>query len=243
MVDVTRRIFLLILSYCCFLQVEAQQEDEYAKLLDDFGSPPSQAYPIVYHWWLGGHVDTLRLKEELRSFKNAGISGFTIFEIGSNDTVLVGAGPAFLSDESLETIRFAVEEAGKLGLEVGLNSASSWNAGGNWLPPQHAAKSIYQTKVSLEGGKEVSVKIPFPEIPEVDPRGRKRLIEYIRDGKPVYSEEIAVLALPQSDNLADTANILNYRSFLIPRQKNWNGMLQRATGRSYAMSAPILVKI
>ena len=203
--------------FISFSSTEAQQQEaSYNKLYQGFQSPPSSAYPIVYHWWLGGHVDILRLKEELRAFKDAGIAGFTIFEIGSNDTILVGTGPAFLSDESLETIRFAVEEAGKLGLEVGLNSASSWNAGGNWLPPQHAAKSIYQTKISLEGGKQVSIKIPFPEIPEVDPRGRKRLIEYREDGKPVYSEEIAVLALPQSGNLADTANILNVSKFFNP---------------------------
>src|SRR5690554_2381610 len=175
-----------------FFPLEAQQENTYSQFYDGFQSPPAQAYPIVYHWWLGGHVDTLRLKEELRAFKNAGISGFTIFEIGSRDTVLVGTGPAFLGDESLETIRLAVEEAGKLGLEVGLNTASSWNAGGNWLPPQHTAKSIYQSKVSLGGGGKTAVKIPFPEIPEIDPRGRKRLIEYGKDGKPVYAEEIAV---------------------------------------------------
>jgi hypothetical protein len=211
-----RRVLFLLFFFCTFFQVAAQQEDTYKKFHGGFQTPPSEAYPIVYHWWLGGHVDTLRLKEELRSFKNAGIAGFTIFEIGSNDTVLVGTGPAFLSDESLQTIRFAVEEAGKLGLEVGLNSASSWNAGGNWLPPQHAAKSIYQTKISLEGGQKVSIKIPFPEIPEVDPRGRKRLIEYGEDGKPVYSEEIATLAVPRSGDLADTANIRDVSEFFNP---------------------------
>src|SRR5690606_9403635 len=199
------RIFLFLLFCWNAFQANGQQKDTYRQFYEGFQSPPSQAYPIVYHWWLGGHVDTLRLKEELLAFKKAGISGFTIFEIGSRDTVLVGTGPAFLSDASLETIRLAVEEAGKLGLEVGLNTASSWNAGGNWLPPQHAVKSIYQSKISLQGGDKTTVKIHFPEIPEMDPRGRKRLIEYGKAGKPVYAEEIAVLALPEMNGYADTS--------------------------------------
>ncbi|HLU90125.1 MAG TPA: glycosyl hydrolase, partial [Cyclobacteriaceae bacterium] len=210
-------IFLLLaLGLPAHHQVNAQQDEKYLQFRKGFQSPPSQAYPLVYHWWLGGHVDTVRLKEELRAFKDAGVAGFTIFEIGSRDTVLVGTGPAFLSDASLETIRFAVEEAEKLGLAVGLNTASSWNAGGNWLPPQHAAKSIYQSKITLKGGDEASVKIPFPDIPEVDPRGRKRLIEYGKDGKPVYKEEIAVLALPEMTGYADTSKIRDVSEFFNP---------------------------
>ncbi|EPR65158.1 hypothetical protein ADICYQ_5691 [Cyclobacterium qasimii M12-11B] len=109
---------------------------------------------------MGGHVDTLRLKEEIKSFDEAGIAGFTIFEIGSRDTIQVGAGPEFLGDESLATIRVAVEEAGKYGMEVGLNTASSWNAGGNWLTPKHAAKSIYQRKVNVTGGGKKKSNYP-----------------------------------------------------------------------------------
>ncbi|SEJ77398.1 alpha-L-rhamnosidase [Cyclobacterium xiamenense] len=195
-----------------------QNSPEYETVRRGFQNPPAAARPHVYHWWLGGHVDSLRLKEEIRAFKEAGVSGFTIFEIGSRDTVLVGTGPEFLGEESLKTIQFAVEEAGKLGLQVGLNTASSWNAGGNWLTPEHAAKSIYQSKVTLTGGKNQKVTIPFPEIPETDPRGRKRMIEFGADGKPVYAKEIAMLAIPEfpGNSLADTSQIRDISEFFDP---------------------------
>ncbi|WP_162417831.1 glycosyl hydrolase [Cyclobacterium roseum] len=212
--------FLILVGLCCFsLQsTYGQEENAYRQFNEGFQSPPSYAYPNVYHWWLGGHVDRLRLKEEIQAFKEAGISGFTIFEIGSRDTVLVGTGPEFLGEESLKTIQLAVEEAGKLGLEVGLNTASSWNAGGNWLTPEHAAKSIYQSKVTLTGGKNQKVTLPFPEIPETDPRGRKRMIEFGADGRPVYSEEIVVLALPElpENSRADTSQIRDISEFFNP---------------------------
>lgn len=213
--------FLLLfgLYYLSLIPTYGQEAGLYSQFSEGFQSPPSSAQPIVYHWWLGGHVDTLRLKEEIHAFKKAGVSGFTIFEIGSRDTILVGTGPEFLGEESLKTIQFAVQEAGKLGLEVGLNTASSWNAGGKWLTPEHAAKSIYQSKVSFSGGSKQNIQIPFPEIPEIDPRGRKRMIEYGKDGKPIYSEEIAVLAIPEvhGESHADTSKIQDVSKFFSPK--------------------------
>ncbi len=193
------RHFIRLLFFAFFLSytpAHAQQARAYRQFHEGFKTPPSNAYPLVYHWWLGGHVDTVRLKEEIKAFSEAGVAGFTIFEIGSRDTVLVGTGPEYLGGESLKSIRLAVEEAGKYGMEVGLNTASSWNAGGNWIPPQHAAKSIYQSAVTAKGGSKLQLKIPFPNIPERDAWGKKRMIEFGKDGRPVYKEEIAVLAIP-----------------------------------------------
>ncbi|WP_339923810.1 glycosyl hydrolase [uncultured Cyclobacterium sp.] len=220
-------IICYLVTFCSMLSfgLKAQESKGYNQMRQNFLQPPSTAKPTVYHWWLGGHVDTVRLKEEIRSFDEAGIAGFTIFEIGSRDTVQVGAGPEFLGDESLATIKVAVDEASKYGMEVGLNTASSWNAGGNWLTPQHAAKSIYQRKVNVRGGGKKKIKVPFPEIPEKDPRGRKRLISYGKDGKPLYSEEIAVLAIPllADKALMDTSRIKDVSTFFDSNKEvlNW----------------------
>jgi len=214
-----KKIFLLFLAALSFqvqtISVYGQNNNAYETFSSSFADPPAKAYPAVYHWWLGGNVDTVRLKEELLSFRNAGISGFTMFEIGSRDTVHVKAGPSFLSKESLAVIKCAVEEAGKLGLEAGLNTASSWNAGGTWITPEHAAKSIYYSKVKIGDHSGQKNKLPFPEIPKNDPWGKPRLIQFGRDGKPVYYKEIAVLAIPatRSGYALDTAKILNVSRF------------------------------
>lgn len=218
-----KKIFLLfLLTFNVFIffspSVFGQKGNTYEALSGGFKNPPLHAQPSVYHWWLGGNVDTVRLKEELRSLKNAGISGFTIFEIGSRDTVFVKQGPAYLSTASLEVIKCAVEEAGKLGMTVGLNTASSWNAGGTWITPEHAAKSIYFSEIKITGTSRKKIKIPFPEIPDKDPWGKPRLIEYGPNGRPVFSEEIAVLAIPAKGNLPlDTAEIVNVSRFFNPQ--------------------------
>lgn len=217
--NLVKKLFLLVIAVFSFLQFHSictygQARNTYETLSRGFEAPPAKAYPGVYHWWLGGNVDTVRLKEELNSFKKAGISGFTIFEIGSRDTIFVKAGPAYLGKESLQVIKYAIQEAGKLGLDVGLNTASSWNAGGTWITPEHAAKSIYYSKLRLSGDAKQNHKLPFPEIPKKDPWGKTRLIDYRRDGKPVYYEEIAVLAIPVTGNHPlDTAKIINVSRF------------------------------
>ncbi len=226
MMKITTIKTLIIFSFVLFINADllAQSSNHYQALSQGFQNPPHQAQPIVYHWWLGGYVDTVRLKQEFKSFKDMGISGMTIFEIGSRDTALVKTGPAYLGPESLQTLKFAIEEAGKLGLSVGLNTASSWNAGGNWIPPKHAAKSIYQASIELKRNSGSSIKLPFPEIPEKDPRGKLRLIEFGKDGKPVFYEEIAVLAIPANMQPLDTGKIINVSAHFNPETGilEWN---------------------
>lgn len=218
---------ILVLAVCMslFLGSRIDKDGDQRSMRQGFQDPPAKARPVVYYWWLGGHVDTLRLKEEMISMKNAGISGFTIFEIGSRDTVLVKAGPAFLGEESLKILKYAIDEAGKLGMEVGLNTSSSWNAGGSWIPPKHAAKSIFYAKAEISGGKQVDVKLPFPDISKMDAWGKQRRIQLGADGKPVFYQEIAVLAVPVGveRNSLDTAQVINISRFFDPESEvlNW----------------------
>ena len=213
---VSLSLIILISTFSCKKETR-QNGILYDSLSAGFKDPPAKARPFVYHWWLGGNVDTARLKEEIIALHKAGIGGFTIFEIGTADTVLCKPGPAFLGKESLEVIKYAVTLAGNLGMEVGLNTASSWNAGGAWIPPEHAAKSIYYSKHKITGETD-KIKLPFPEIPRTDPWGKPRLIQFGADGKPVFKKEIAVLAVPSAikKTYLDTARIINVTQYFNP---------------------------
>ncbi|MEX0680659.1 MAG: glycosyl hydrolase [Balneolales bacterium] len=199
-------------------------------LISDFIHPPDFAKPHVYWWWLQGSADTLRIREELNSFKNAGVSGVTIFDIGTPDHSdtrhIVEAGPAFMSSEYLENIAFAVEIAGELDIEVGLNLSSSWNAGGSWIAPEHAAKALYFSKTTISGPGSRQLLLPFPQIHEEDARGRTINIPFDeQSGRPVYNEEVAVIAVPvhESEIYPDTSRILNLTPDFDPEDEmlNW----------------------
>jgi len=197
------------------------QQDDYVRLSEGFKNPPPPARPKVYWWCLNGNIDTVRAKQEFLDMKNAGISGFDIFEIGvpKSDTMIPG-GPAFLSDESLKILKSVIDEAGKLGLTVGLNLASSWNAGGSWVKPEHAGKSLYFSRVSLKGlqGK-IETKLPFPDVtfPKASLIGGtgKPLVPFRDNGKPSYYEEIAILAVPAGtgDGSLDSSAVINLTQY------------------------------
>lgn len=188
-----------------------------------FRNPPRAARPKVYWWWLNGAVDTTRLREELRAIKAAGLGGVDLFEIGVNATNngdgRIPAGPPFLGPESVRAIVGAIREATRLDLEVGLNLASSWNAGGSWTRPEHAAKSLYVSKQRIGAAALAApVTLAFPELPRVDGRGRPLFIERRADGRPVYHEEVAVLALPAGTSAPlDTAQVLDVSRFFDPK--------------------------
>ncbi len=196
----------------------------YQTVSEAFKNPPASAHPKVYWWCLNGNIDTITAKQEFLEMKRAGIGGFDFFEIGvpKEDTMIPG-GPAFLSDESLKIIRFAVREAGKLGLEMGLNLSSSWNAGGAWTLPKNAGKSLYFSKAIVSGSPEAQkIAVPFPEIsfPKKSLIGGtgKPMIPLQSNGRPVYYEEVAVLAIPANSmkNNLDTTKIINVSRYFDP---------------------------
>lgn len=217
------QFILLISAWISGFQTIGAQ-DGYNVLRKGFETPPDYARPKIYYWWLNGYVDTNRIKEEIKAMHEVGITGFDIFEIGVNaaDTV-TPAGPAFLSSESLHAIKIALDEAGKYGMEVGLNMASSWNAGGSWVTPEFASKAIYMSKIRIDdANRQQKIKLPFPQVPQKDNRGQETIIKFNRNGKPEYYKEIAVVALPSDEVVADTAKIIDISQFFDARSETLN---------------------
>ncbi|HEX8038993.1 MAG TPA: glycosyl hydrolase, partial [Chryseosolibacter sp.] len=203
---------------------------DYDSFKAGFINPPMRARPKVYWWWLNGKTDTVRLREELLAMQQAGIGGVDIFEIGvpsyTNPDGMIPAGPAFMSEESKKTIKFAIGHATRLGFEVGLNVASSWNAGGSWTLPKNAAKSLYASRVKVTGPSKQNIALPFPAVPRTDSRNRPLLISFNADGKPAYYEDVAVLAIPSNGArpAQDTSQILNITTYFDARTEklSWN---------------------
>ncbi len=213
----------IALASCASPREEGSDVPQYETLRSGFAVPEGTARAKVYWWWLNGYTDSVRLKQELQVIKEVGLGGVDIFEIGFRPEGELPAGPAFLSEASLKTIAFAVREASTLGLEVGLNVASSWNAGGAWITPEYSAKSLYQSTVNVSGGQK-NVFVPFPDVPK-SAHGRPLYIEFASDGKPVIRQEVAVLAIPAvgSATPLDTANIINVTAYFDPPtdRLNW----------------------
>jgi hypothetical protein len=179
--------FNLILLTAVFLlsnagNIEAQTSYDpagKAALARGFADPPSPARPAIYWVWVNGLTNKGQMTYELEQLKAKGISAAYIFDVGARDTQgIVPAGPAFMGPESVEAIGYAVREATRLGLEIGIVTSSSWNCGGPWVKPEHASMGLYHCQKTVEGPAQFSEVLPFPTVPKQTPKGP--------DGLPVY---------------------------------------------------------
>lgn len=146
-----------------------------------FRVPPLEARPGAYWCWLNGYVDRNQITREMEQAKALGMRGFEIWDVGVIRPVgIVPVGPAFLGEESLKSIQHAMTEAKRLGLELGMIAASSWNAGGSWVKKSDGSKRLASSAVDVNGPRELDRILPLPC--ETD----------------TYFYDISVLAVPQS---------------------------------------------
>ncbi|MFH1718339.1 MAG: glycosyl hydrolase [Planctomycetota bacterium] len=161
-----------------------------------FANPPSPARPAVYWVWVNGLTNRKQLTYELEQMKAKGISTAYIFDVGARDPAgIVPAGPAFMGPESVKAIGYAVREATRLGVEIGIVTSSSWNCGGPWVKPEHASMGLYHCQKTVKGPVKLSEVLPFPTIPKQTPKGA--------NGLPLYYKDVAVMAVPDAKPLAD----------------------------------------
>jgi (4-O-methyl)-D-glucuronate---lignin esterase len=179
-------------------------------LLAEFVDPPVHSRPGSFWDWLNGSMSTEQITRDLEAMKRGGMRGGEIWDVAAaaDPDGRVPAGPAFLGPESTRLMVHAIREADRLGLEIGVVASSGWNAGGSWIPPEHAGKGLYHSTTKLTGPGKFIRELPMPELPELCPRDQ--------DGQPIYLDEVAVLAVPSHDSktITDVDQVLDLSSMI-----------------------------
>ncbi len=174
----------------------------------DFANPPVHSQPGSFWDWLNGSISKEQITRDLEAMKNGGMRGGEIWDVAAyaDPDGQVPAGPQFLGPESTGLIAHAIHEADRLGLEIGLVASSGWNAGGSWIPPQHAGKGLYFSTTNVTGSGQMQIDLPMPELPDRCPRDQ--------NGKPIYLSNIAVVAVPQhaSKTIEDVDQVIDLTS-------------------------------
>ncbi len=201
---------LIIAATFCFCTKKVKDFPANSRRIDEisltegFLNPPMSARPRAYWAWMNGNVSLSQLTRDLEEMKDKGLSGLDIFDVGARDPEgIIPEGPEFLGQESVEAICYAIREATRLGLELGFITSSSWNAGGPWVTPENGIMALYSSETKVKGPANFSQILPFPKVPDENPKGR--------DGLPVYYKDIAVLAVPRTTEktIKDMSSIIN----------------------------------
>lgn len=150
-----------------------------ADLADEFRTPPDEAKPWVYAFWLEGNVTREGITADLESMRRAGLGGLVWMDGSMGNP----QGPhRFMSESWFAMFRHMVSEAKRLGLEININNAPGWaGSGGPWTEPEQAAQKIVISETVVQGPSSFDAVLAQP--PTI--RG--------------FYRDIAVLAYPAPD--------------------------------------------
>ena len=130
-----------------------------------FDTPPQRRGANAWWHWQGANVTKYGITRDLEAMKDAGLSGATIFNIQDvgwsceeRMSTPLCPGMEYMSAKWWEMVKFAVAEAKRLGLELGLHNCPGYStSGGPWITPELGMKKLVWAK----GDAQPEAKLGF----------------------------------------------------------------------------------
>lgn len=178
-------ICFLVLNCTSNYKQQNSSDVDYTFLRENFKKPSSVYGVNCWWWWLNGNVTKAAITKDLEAMKSRNFQGAMIFDAGGHNqrgNKDIPAGPLFGSEAWNELFVFAMDEAKRLGLQMGFNIQSGWNLGGPRVTPQYTAKQITYSETKIKGNKSISIKLEQPST------------------RNDFYKDIAVLAFPVNES-------------------------------------------
>src|SRR5271156_5898528 len=124
----SNQILLAVLASILFTLAASAAPDD--PLETGFFNPPDSAKPQTWWHWMNGNITKAGITADLEAMKQIGLGGATIVNVDCE----IPRGPVnFMSPEWREDFKFAVAEAGRLGLDLTVENCAGWSSsGGPW---------------------------------------------------------------------------------------------------------------
>ena len=144
-------IFTLLMSVSFTASVFAQQNQN--------------AKPWVFWYWIKAGVSKTGITADLEAMKANGIGGAYLMSIqGPDKTPLYNPPSVQLTPEWWQMIEFAMSEAKRLDLKLGMHVSDGFAlAGGPWITPALSMQKVIWSKISISNTSIVTSKLPQPE--------------------------------------------------------------------------------
>lgn len=132
-----------------------------AEMEQGFVNPPASAKPHTWWHWMNGNISKEGITADLEAMAEAGIGGAQIFNAAEG---IPHGGVMFNSPEWIEMVRFASEEATRLGLEICLHNCGGWSSsGGPWNTAENSMKIVVISELQVVGAEKVMKAPPQPK--------------------------------------------------------------------------------
>ncbi len=133
--------------------------------LQDESKMSANAKPWVFWYWMQASFSREGITADLEAMKEAGIAGAYIAPIkGKTNPPLFEPVIETLTPEWWSILKFALDEADRLGIEIALLPNDGFaTAGGPWIKPEMSMQKVVWTEAYIRGGKLIQQMLPQPE--------------------------------------------------------------------------------
>ncbi|WP_296721585.1 glycosyl hydrolase [Erythrobacter sp.] len=123
-----------------------------------FSDPPRSAAPSTFWYWVSDDIAKEGLTKDLEVMRRIGIAEAYI---GNVDTNPDNRGPvASLSPEWWEALRYAMEEAARLEVNIGMFNSPGWSqSGGPWVKPEQSMRSLTVQEYRVTGSHDMPTRL------------------------------------------------------------------------------------
>ncbi|WP_300597204.1 glycosyl hydrolase [Niabella sp.] len=181
-----RQLILGWVLLSCGQVLWAQHTDADVKAV--FTTPPEQARPWVFWYWMHAAVSKEGITADLESMKNAGIGGAYLMPIGDTSVKLPFDRPVRqLTPEWWAMVNHAMKEAKRLHLKLAMHFSDGFALGGGpWIRPEQSMQKLTWSKRYVKPGMKGAIKLDQPQSNEG------------------YYQDVAVFAYPAKNVTAFT---------------------------------------
>jgi hypothetical protein len=159
-----KKIFSIIAFAFLCNNIHAQKID----IENIFKNPPESAKPWVFWYWMNGCVSKAGITADLEAMKEVGLGGAYLMPI--KDTAYkIDFQPQVrqLTPEWFDMVSFAVSEAKRLNLKLGIHVSDGFAlAGGPWITPEMSMQKIVFTKTFVQANSKIPIILPQPKANE-----------------------------------------------------------------------------
>ncbi len=152
-------LYIIFIFFLCNCTQETAKNDFEKEL---FRSPPTEVRVHTWWHWIDGRITRKGITRDLESMKERGIVQATILNIGMPSGQNINVKKVlFDSDEWYEMFKWALKEANRLDISIGVHNCDGWSeSGGPWITPEMSMKKFVFSKTKIQANQQ---KIILPQ--------------------------------------------------------------------------------
>lgn len=212
-----KRYYIMLAAVFFLLKTGLAQPDKHQ------GDP---AKPWVFWYWMHSSFSKEGITLDLEAMKEAGIGGAYLAPIkGKTNPPLYTPVTEQLTPEWWDMVKFALDEADRLGLKIALLPNDGFaTAGGPWITPDLSMQKVVWSTTNIRGGKVFNDTLSRPE------------------AYKGYYKDIAILAYPTpSASLSNTYNTIPKVTSSIPG-KDASFLIKKDNKENFASNDPCWIQ-